>query len=292
MNITFDEVGHTYTDQHGNIIPSVTQILGKVYGTGLEDAPSFFVERAANKGTAIHKEIDTYLKTGKQGETPEFKAFWKWFSFGGSGKWESEKIIYATTPYGSFAGTADFLDTFLRDWKTCKTATKKQIKKWQMQLSFYYYALIRMGYALNLPLKIMHLTDTLEVINVEYLGDKFVEETMEMYSKGEAVIDVSTPKELQTVSENELLVLQATIMQIEALEQRAQEIREKIKDEMERRGILDVRVGDVKITYVSGTVRRSFDSKTFKAEHEDLYKQYQKDVEVKPSVRITIQEDK
>lgn len=290
MNITFDEVGHTYTDEHGNIIPSVTQILGKVYGTGLEDAPSFFVERAANKGTAIHKEIDTYLKTGKQGETPEFKAFWKWFSFCGSGKWESEKIIYATTPYGSFAGTADFIDNFLRDWKSWKTATRQQIKKAQMQLSFYYYALIRMGYALDLPLKIMHLTDTLEVINVDYLGDEFVEETMRLYAAGKQPEVVNT--ELQTVSENELLVLQGIIMQIEALEQRAQEIREKIKAEMERRGILDVRVGNVKITYVAGTVRRSFDSKAFKAEHEDLYKQYQKDVEVKPSVRITIHEDK
>ena len=71
--ITFDEEKHQYTNARtGEILPSVTQIINAVYGSGLEQAPSKFVERAAEKGTEIHAEIDTYLTKGTLGETPEF----------------------------------------------------------------------------------------------------------------------------------------------------------------------------------------------------------------------------
>lgn len=295
MNIIFDEVGHTYTDGNGNIIPSVTQILGKVYGTGLEDAPRFFVERAAEKGTAIHKEIEAYLKTGKQGESQEFKAWLSWFAYGNKAlfrEWGSEKIIYASTKNGAFAGTLDFWgDGWIYDWKTCKTATKQQIEKWQKQLSFYCYAVRRMGNPVNEPLKIMHLTaDTYEVINVEYLGDDFVEETMAHYRAGESVIPV-TCTELQTVSQEELMVLEETLRMIDTLKEKAQQIREKIQEEMEKRGLLSVAIGPVRASYVAGSVKHTFDTKRFKAEHADLYKDYLTNSTVKPSVRITITED-
>lgn len=286
MNLIFDEVGHTYTDSNGNIIPSVTQILGKVYGTGLEDAPSYFVDRAAAKGTAIHKEIEAYLKEGKEGNTPEFKAWKRWYTPGT--KFESEKVICGETPYGRFAGTADlWQDGWLNDWKTCKTSTKKQIKKWQMQLSMYAYPLRKMGYPVNEPLKIIHLVgDTFEVIHVDYLGDQFVEDTMKLYAEGAKPVEEH--KELQTVSENELSTLEEMLFEMAAAEKIIEDMRAKIKEEMEQRGILNLTFGHVKMSYVAGTVRKSFDSTAFKKDHADLYKKYQKDTTVKPTVRITV----
>lgn len=287
MIITFDEKKHAYTDEKGNQIPSVTQILGKVYGTGLENAPSYFVERAAEKGTAIHKEIETYIQTGEEGKTPEFKVWHEMFCCHTDARsgWESEKIILGNTQYGSFAGTVDLLAYgFLYDWKTCKTANRRQIDKWQKQLSFYAYALRQMGQMVNEPLKIVHLTDKCEVIKVDYLGDDFVEETMRLYYADEKPVE----QELQTVSQKDLALLEDTLFQIESLEKVADSIRAKIKEEMERRGILDLQIGKVKMTYVAGTIRQTFDSKAFKQDDPDLYAIYLKDTVVKPSVRITI----
>ena len=290
MIITFDEQKHQYTNETGESIPSVTQILGKVYGTGLENAPEYFVNRAAAKGTKIHKEIETYLNGGKEGETPEFKCWLKEMRLlGYSNKdtdYECEKIICATTPYGQFAGTLDFFaDGIIKDWKTCKTATRKQIDKWQKQLSFYIYALRQMGYQTSDKADIFHLTDICTNITVDYLGDGWVEETMRLYQAGE------TPKEetqLLTVSVKELQLLEDTLFQIQALEKVAEEYRARIKNEMERRGILNIQIGKVKMTLVPGTVRATFDSTSFKSEHADLYKQYIKNTEVKPSLRITV----
>lgn len=289
MIISFDEAKHQYTNEKGEIIPSVTQILGKVYGTGLENAPEYFVNRAAEKGTKIHAEIETYLKEGKQGQTPEFNAWHKVFNNTPviMGKKESEKIIFAITGFGAFAGTVDLLGNgFLYDWKTCKTATRQQIQKWQKQLSFYCYALRQMGHIVNEPLKIVHLTDSCEVINVDYLGDEFVEETMRLYQAGE------TPKEetyeLETVPQKDLQVFEDILLQMQALETVADSYRTRIKEEMERRGILNLQVGRVKITLVPATIRQSFDTKAFKQDDPDLYSIYLKNAEVKPSLRITV----
>lgn len=299
MHITFDEIGHTYTDTTGAIVPSVTQVLGTVYGTGLENAPKQFVDRAAEKGHSVHKEIETYLKNGQHGASEEFKTWHEWFCFAQREivNYESEKIIYATTPNGAFAGTLDFYDGFIFDWKTCKTATRNQVQKWQKQLSFYCYAMRQMGYAVNEPLKILHVNGSdLEVINVDYLGDEFVEETMSLYkeivagtkTQQEAVL--SQQAQLQTVTPKELDLLEETLYQMNELEEVVAGIREKIKNEMETRGILNLQVKRVKMTYVPGTVRTSFDSKSFKKSYAELYKQFVKDVEVKPSLRITVAE--
>jgi hypothetical protein len=175
---------------------------------------------------------------------------------------------------------------FLYDWKTCKTATRSQIAKWQKQLSFYAYALRQMGQVLNEPLNIVHLTDKCDIIKVDYLGDDFVEETMRLYSAGE--VAEKPQYDLETVSQKDLSLLEDTLFQIESLEKVADSIRAKIKEEMERRGILDLQIGKVKMTYVAGTIRQTFDSKKFREDDPDLYAVYLKDTVVKPSVRITI----
>jgi predicted phage-related endonuclease len=110
---------------------------------------------------------------------------------------------------------------------------------------------------------------------------------MNLYQQGCSVVPV-TCTELQTVSQEELMVLEETLRMIDVLEDRANSIREKIKEEMEKRGLLSVTIGPVRASYVAGSVKHTFDTKKFKEDHADLYKQYQKDTTVKPTVRITV----
>lgn len=293
MIISFDEEKHVYTNELGEIFPNPTSILGTVYGTGLENAPAYFVNRAADKGHFHHAEFDTYIKTGKKGTSPEFQI---WYQHFGKITGESERIVFAETPYGAFAGTVDFFSNgFLYDWKTCKTATRQQKDKWQKQLSFYCYALRQMGNTVNEPLKIVHVNGSnLEVINVDYLGDEFVEKTMSLYKeiiggkKTQEQAILSEQKDLETVSQKELQTLEDVLMQIQALELVAEGYRAKIKAEMERRGILNVQVGRVKMTLVPGTIRQTFDTKAFRQDDPALYAIYLKNTEVKPSLRITV----
>lgn len=290
--ITFDEENHQYTNARtGEVLPSVTQIISAVYGSGLEQAPSKFVERAAEKGTVIHKEIDTYLTKGTLGETPEFKTWLNWSGFSKkhvSCAYFAEHIVSTDTPNGPFAGTVDFFaNGFIYDWKTSKTATRKQLEKWQMQLSMYCYALRKMGNLVNEPLKVVHITDKVEVINVDYIGDKWVENTVKMYYEGQKV-ENKPETSLQTVDESKLATLGNVLKQIAELEQSIEPIKEQIKAEMEKRGILTLKAGEVTISYVSPHKAKKFGTNRFKADNAEMYEQYTKESEVKSSIRIKV----
>lgn len=291
MSIMFDELSHTYTvTETGEMPPSATKIIGDVYGTGLEGAPKSFVDRASKKGSIFHNEVKIYKDTGKLGESQEFKVWHQWFCYNAHLEGDSEKIVYAQTPYGSFAGTVDhFCNGWLVDWKTSKTATRKQVEKWQMQLSLYCYALRKMGKIVNEPLKIVHITDKVEVIYVDYLGDEWVEETVRKYYAGEKV-ESKPETSLQTVDEQALAKFGNVLKQIAELEKSIEPIREQIKAEMEKRKILNIKAGNVSVTYIAPTKRETFDTKRFKAENVDLYKQYTKVSEVKSSIRIKLGE--
>jgi hypothetical protein len=289
--ITFDEEKHEYTNARtGEVLPSVTQIISDVYGTGLEGAPKSFVDRASKKGSIFHNEVKIYKDTGKLGESEEFKVWHKWFCYNAHWEGDSEKIVYAKTPYGSFAGTVDFFcNGWLVDWKTSKTATRKQVEKWQMQLSLYCYALRKMGNIVNEPLKIVHITDKVEVIYVDYLGDEWVEETVRKYYAGEKV-ESKPETSLQTVDEQALAKFGNVLKQIAELEKSIEPIREQIKEEMEKRKILALKTGNVIISYIGAHKSKKFDVERFKAENVDLYKQYTKVSEVKSSIRIKLGE--
>lgn len=286
--ITFDPITHTYR-KDGRAVDYVSKILAAVYGTGLENAPIAFVKRAADKGHDVHAEADNFIKTGDTmvfyNETIHFIEYAKEHITDRAAE-QSEVILYAQTPFGDVCGTADLIyGGTIYDYKTSRTATTAQVKKWQMQLSFYRFMAAQMGYKID-TLKILHLTDDgCREIPFDYLGDDFVLETMKLYTAGK---QAETPKsELQTIPTAQLDYLQYALKQMAAFERTIEPIREAIKAEMEQRGILSVKIGDVAISYVAPTTRKSFDSGRFKKDHADLYAQYQKESAVKSSIRIT-----
>ena len=220
MAIRFDEENHLYFNEQGFIVPSVTEIIGAVYGTGLEDAPAHFVERAAKKGTAIHKEIQKFITESdyKAVNAPETARFVEYAQK--HLKLDTaicEHILWAKTPYGEVCGTADLIcednyeNGLLADYKTSKTATAAQRKKWQMQLSFYIFMARQRSCPIEINrLLVLHLTEFgCEEIPLEYLGDDFVLETMKLYSEGKKAGHDNT--QLQTVSTEQLATFAAVL---------------------------------------------------------------------------------
>lgn len=296
--IEFNEELHLYFDKDKRV-PSVNQILDAVYGSSISGAPDKFLKPATAKGTKLHKEVDVYLKTGKIGKSDLFKVWHEWFNYIEDFivNYESEKIVYAETPYGCFAGTIDFLERFVWDWKTCKTIGRKHLERYQKSLSMYIYAARQMGYSVNEPGKIVHITDKVEIINVEYLGDKWVEKTMSLYKdivNGEKTQEqaiLAQQKALAKTSAKELKTLETKLLKIVELEKQVEEIKEKIKTEMGKRGIYSLQVGRVKITYVEAHKRHDFDKKSFEEDKPELYYSYLKEVNVNPSLRVSIKEN-
>ena len=75
---------------------------------------------------------------------------------------------------------------------------------------------------------------------------------------------------------------------IKELKAKEDELKQNILKEMEEKGILKVETNDIIINYIESTDRETFDTKTFREEHSDLYDEYIKITPVKSSIRIKI----
>lgn len=96
--------------------------------------------------------------------------------------------------------------------------------------------------------------------------------------------------------ENETALLSADISkkivdfekQLKAIKEQEDILKQEILGEMEAKGIIKVENDDLMISYVASSDRETFDSKTFKEEHQDLYDDYVKMTPVKSSIRIKV----
>lgn len=101
--------------------------------------------------------------------------------------------------------------------------------------------------------------------------------------------------ELITINEGVALLSPETSAKIAECEKRIKEIKEAedslrqaILEEMEAKGIKSLETDEMTITYIAESDRESFDSKSFRSDHPDLYDDYIKFTTVKPSVRIKL----
>ena len=66
------------------------------------------------------------------------------------------------------------------------------------------------------------------------------------------------------------------------------ELKERIREEMEAKGIIKIETPDVVINYIAHTDRETFDSKKFRSDNPDLYDEYVRMSPVKASIRIKV----
>lgn len=65
-------------------------------------------------------------------------------------------------------------------------------------------------------------------------------------------------------------------------------LKQGVLEEMQEKGILKIETEEMTISYIAPTDRETFDSKRFRAEHEDLFDEYVRMSPVKASVRIKV----
>lgn len=293
QEIIFDQIAHTYTETRtGEQRASVNQIINEVYGSGVEFVKKEILDERSKHGTDVHNDIHNWM-TIKEYYDPDFIEtihLIEWFEMNNVdlSEPESEKIVHVP---GMFAGTADLFNKgTLYDYKTSKNKpTRKMLAHWQNQLSFYYFALKSMGKDPK-SMMVLHLTkEGCTPYPMKYLGDQWVLDTYQAFVEGRKLEE---PKEtsLQTVNKRTFLKLERTLEKMATMKKEVDAIRERIKEEMEKRAITDLQIGKVCVTYVGPGKRKSFDADRFKAENAGLYEKYTKESEVKSSIRIKIDE--
>lgn len=289
MKLFFDAETHCYTDEGGNKIPSVSEIIRNWLGNKYEAIDPAVLKKAQEKGNRVHGEIEKYLLQDVEPKKPsyEFTVFKQIYDkqFVAT---QSEQVLYGATEYGAYAGTFDILDTINGIIVDIKTNYVLDLEYVRIQLSLYAMALrqndviINKGYVIHLPSEKSPAKP--QILEVELLSEQECEEIVRAYFAGE-----SKPKaELQCLNEKAIAELETAILSIEKLEITVKEYKEKILAEMEARNINQIKIGNnITISYIAPSIRESIDTARLKKEQPVIAGKYKKESKVKASVRIS-----
>lgn len=129
--LEYDDDTHTYIVD-GLIKPSVTQILSMKFND-FDNVPQYIIERAGEKGTAMHEAIERFEKTGTADTSTELrnykflKKYYRWTNI------ENElPIIYEENGEVLFAGRLDQIIEIdgklgINDFKRVSAPNKEKI---------------------------------------------------------------------------------------------------------------------------------------------------------------------
>ena len=298
MRVIFRESDHTYWLGDKKLI-SVTQLLKKHgLATNYSGVSEEVLEKAANKGTLIHKEIEDYIKTGAVGFTSELSDYIDITAELGFKAEDSEIILPAgEIPEDKadeyfYAGTADLIGKIsdgyvLADLKTTAKVDKRAYA-WQLAL---YERLCGVKFD---KLYIFHLGKNSKAIPIERVSDEEVDRLLECERNGEIYSErglIVANYLLARAQEAELELKRAEEAKKEA-EATAKEYRQKLYEAMKQQNLSSFETADksMLITRVAETTKISIDSAKLKKELPEIAEKYSKTSTVSGYVKITIRE--
>lgn len=288
MGIIFDSVNHKYY-KDGDLKPSVGEIVNFYLNIDLSNIPPEILKSAQDRGTDIHLMCDKIL-TGEDFETiysKEYKDF-EYLRKKHKIKANSiEGIVYAWTPQGDYCGTYDLYDSKSKILYDIKTSYEKHIEEWTLKTNLYRYALEQNKSQVK-EIKIIYLPsekspNKAEVFNLEILPDSKVEEVVKAYYRQERPSQIV---ELKTLSKDAIKQLALAFSTIERIQTEIDTIKQRVKEEMESRGIYNFQCPEFNISIRKEHIQKRFDGKKFKEDFPEIYEKYVKDIEIKSSINI------
>lgn len=298
MRVVFNEAEHTYTLGEKTLI-SVTQLLKKHgLSTNYANVPAEVLEKAANKGTAVHKEIENYVKNGDVGFTSELIDYidiTKQLQFTAD---DSEVIL----PAGEisedkageyfFAGTADLIGKTPDGYVLAdiKTTQRVDMRAYAWQLSLYE----RLAGVKFAKMYIFHLGKKSKAIPVERIPETEIDRLLECEKNGTIYQEpgLVIGAELLARAQQAEAELKAAEEEKKAAEETAKLYRQKLYEAMREQNISSWETADksMLITCVAPTTKTSIDSTKLKKEMPEIAEKYSKTSTVSGYVKITLRE--
>lgn len=298
MRVIFNEEQHVYWLGDKRLI-SVTTLLKKHgLATDYSGVSTDVLEKARKRGTAIHKEIEEYIKFGKIGFTPEFSDYIDITDELGFTPCKSEIILpdydipdIEVDNY-IFAGTADIIGNSA-DGLTLvdvKTTRNVNIRSCAWQLSLYE----RLADVKFDKMYVFHLGEKSKAIPIERIPAVEIDRLLECERNGEVYHEpgLVVANELVELFENAERVLKLAEAAKETAEKTAKKYRQQLYELMTKQKITSWETPDksMLITRVAPTTQAKVDGTKLKAEMPEIAAKYSKVSSVKGYVKITIRE--
>jgi len=273
-------------------LTGITGIISRqLFPDKYKSVPDKVLKAAAARGTKVHEDLQIYDMFGEI-NSEEARLYAQLKEDSGFETIDSEYIV---TDYADFATPIDKLIYFqdtpygavdLADVKNTRVLDKESLS-WQLSINKYLFNIVnpdipvnklyaiwtRNGVSLH-EIEEIPQEEVIELLNCEREGRQYIRKD---------VVTVADEKAIAVVRE-----LSSVLVEIAELEAKRDAMKKGLEDMFEQFGVEKWETDAFTITRVKGSTRETFDSKKFKENNPELYAEYVKTSEVKPTIRIKL----
>lgn len=297
MDIELKDCGVILTEDHqywmgDKRLFGITGIISRqLFPDKYKAVPEKILKAAAARGTKVHEDLEMYDMFGIA-ESEQAKQY---ADLKKEKKFEVIDNEYIVTDYTDFATPIDKLVRFkdtpkgvvdLADVKNTAVLDLKSLS-WQLSICKYLFNIVnpdikvgkfyaiwtKNGVSLH-EIEEIPQEEVIELLNCEREGRQYIRKD---------VLTTADEKAIAVVRE-----LSDVLVEIAELEAKRDAMKKGLEDMFEQFGVDKWETDDFTITRVKGSTRDTFDSKKFKEDNPELYTEYVRTSEVKPSIRIKL----
>lgn len=291
--VRFDDIAHSYLLDEDVFLMGVTSLMKK-HGlspdyTGISEE---VLNRAAERGSKVHKDIEDYCNGKPIVMTPEVKAYARLNIQPIANEYliSDNKIVASSIDIVADAGVDGMVD--LIDIKTTSTLHTDSLS-WQLSIYAYLFALqnpditvnklyglhIRNGKAKMVEVARMPTAEVKRLLECEEEDLPYYYTTPNLSPKQESAL-----YDLQGITEK-IALIKVTLKEAEELKKSIEQV---IIGDMELDGLRTLESGPIKVTYVAASKRETVDKARLQDDMPELYEKYKKVTMVAPSLRVTV----
>ena len=287
--VLFNQEEHTYTHAlTGKMLKGITStLIHRLFPNKYSGIPQAILTRAADRGTTIHEEIELAETIGIEPTTEEGRNYLKLKEEHGLRFLESEYTVsdlehYATNIDAIYDVEDNVVD--IADFKTTSRFDKESVS-WQLSVCAYFLEQNNPHIKVRNLFGIWLRGDIAQLVPVDRRSDEEVEALIKA-DVNDAEFEYS-PAFPDYIRENET-ALYVLGKRIKELTEEYDRIKAEMLEKMLENKDKSFDTGNMLITVIAPSVRTSFDSKRFTAEHEELAKEYTKTTTTKESLKLTL----
>lgn len=286
--VRFDEEAHEYWLGDKQLSGITGIIKAMCFPDEYKDVPPEILKKAAERGSAVHKDIELIDECPLlQPLTEEGRNYQKLKEKYGLVTLANEYVVSDESRIASCIDLV-FEGGILGD---IKTVSKLNTEYVSWQLSIYAWLFERQNPTIKITkLVAIHLRGKIaRVIEVSRHSVEEVEDLIENYFIGARPTPTAEPTSdipAEILSAREQLI--SLLQEQKEIENKVADFKSRMLSLMEEQGVLKWELEGLKVAYVAPSTKETFDSKSFRADNEELYNKYVKTSQVKSSIRITL----
>lgn len=297
--VYFDDLTHTYLLGEKELTGVTTLMKQMGLAPDYSDIPEDVLQNAADRGSAVHRAIETYCKYGEgvidSRYADEVISALKAFKTLGIRPVENE---YLVSDNESIASSIDLVaeageKVDLVDIKTTSSLHKESVA-WQLTIYRWLFRLANPDIEVD-RLWCLHIRDGVaKMVEVAPVAEEELQKMLRCFREGEPYVQESlTVPEDQAVAVNRIAELEKAIVDFEGRIKEFKAQQEKLKGGiialMRSHNLKKWVVSDqLSFTYIEPTSRISIDSTRLKKEMPDIFNAFLKESQVKEALRINI----